>query len=105
MLLFLGSNLGKNLNPRSATKKRVCFANRCFLCQVNEETENHLLFHCDVTRVLWELLFSLFGISWVNPLLVWDTLLGWKVSFAKEDRKIVWKVGPLCIFWTVRICV
>ena len=37
-----------------------------------------------------DLLFSLFGIPWVNPLSVWDTLLGWWGS------AIIF-----CIFWLV----
>ena len=35
----------------------------------------HLLLHCVRTRVLWELLFSLFGIMWGSPNTVGDTLL------------------------------
>ena len=51
-------------------------ANRCFLCCVEEETINHILIHCSKARVLWELVFALFGVNWVLPLLARDTLLG-----------------------------
>ena len=27
----------------------------------------HFLLHCVKTRVLWELLFSIFGVVWVSP--------------------------------------
>ena len=37
----------------------------------------HILLHCVKTRVLWELLFSIFGVVWVNPKTVGDTLLSW----------------------------
>ena len=43
--------------------------------------------------------FSLFGVYWVIPSSVQDTLLGWHVSFIAKDRRRVWDVGPLCIFW------
>ena len=36
--------------------------NRCFLCLSEVETVDHLLLHCVKTRVLWNLLFSLFGV-------------------------------------------
>ena len=29
------------------------------------------------------------------------TFLGWDGSFVGRKRREVWKVGPLCIFWTV----
>ena len=62
---------------------------------------DHLLLHFIVTRVLWDLLFSLVGVSWVLPALVRDSLLGWKGSFLTKDRRKVWKASPLCIFWSV----
>ena len=62
---------------------------------------DHLLLHCTMTRVLWDLLFFLFGVSWVLPTFVRDSLLGWKGSFLAKDRRKVWKAGPLCIFWLV----
>lgn len=39
--------------------------NRCYMCKMNEETTNHLLLHCPITGVLWQLIFSLFGVVWV----------------------------------------
>ena len=53
------------------------------------------------TRVLWELLSSLFGVSWIIPSSTQDTLLGWSGSFMAKDQRIVWKVDPLCIFWMI----
>ena len=45
---------------------------RCFLCDV-EDSVDRILIYCDKTRVLWYLLFSLFGVSWVLPSSVRDT--------------------------------
>ena len=62
---------------------------------------DHLLLHCIMTRVLWDLLFSLFGVSCVLPASVRESLLGWKGSLLAKDRRKVWKAGPLCVFWSV----
>ena len=76
-------------------------ANKCYFCQAKEESINHPLLHCEKTRALWEMLFTLFEVSWVFLLLIRETLLGWNGFFVGKKRKTVWKVGPLCIFWTV----
>ena len=44
-------------------KRRHSLANRCFLCLSEVETVDHLLCHCGKTRVLWNLLFSLFSVA------------------------------------------
>ena len=62
----------------------------------------HLLLHCVRTRVLWELLFSLFGIMWVSSNTVGDTLFRWKGASVGKKRKMVWLAGPFCLFWKAR---
>ncbi|KAJ9707665.1 hypothetical protein PVL29_002622 [Vitis rotundifolia] len=62
---------------------------------------DHLLLHCVKTRVLWNLLFSLFGVAWVLSGSVKETLLGWHGAFVGKTRKKAWQMAPLCIFWTV----
>ena len=57
-------------------RRGFSLANRCPLCQRSEETVDHLLHHYTMTRVLWDLFFSLFGVSWVLPASVRDSLLG-----------------------------
>ena len=53
------------------------------------------------TRVLWNLLFSLFGISWTLQGTMKTTLLGWNGGFVGKRRKKAWQMAPLCIFWSV----
>ena len=53
------------------------------------------------TREVWKLFFTLFGVFWVFPSSVRETLLGWNKAWVGKKRRIVWKVGPLCFFWLV----
>ena len=70
--------------------QRRGWSNWCFLCRGHESID-HLLLHYETTRVLWELIFVLFGVSWVLSLSVRDTLLGWHGSFEGKKRKKVGK--------------
>ena len=80
---------GKALTLDLIQKRGWALANKCFMCLEKEETIDHLLLHCTKTRVLWDLLFNLFGVSWVLP------------SWVGKKRKKVWRATPLYIFWTV----
>ena len=92
---------GKVLTLDQVKKRGRALANRCYFCQVDEESIDHLLLHCEKSRALWEMLFTRFGVSWVFMSLVRETLLGWNGFFVGKRRKIVWRAGPLCIFWTI----
>ncbi|RVW88076.1 Transposon TX1 uncharacterized 149 kDa protein [Vitis vinifera] len=92
---------GKALTLDKVQKRGWALANRCFLCLKNEETIDHLLLHCSRTKVLWDLLFTIFGVSWVLPCSVKETLLSWHGSFVGNKRKKVRRAAPLHIFWTV----
>ncbi|RVW92361.1 LINE-1 retrotransposable element ORF2 protein [Vitis vinifera] len=91
---------GSAMFPYVGIWKRVC-RQRCFLCLAEAETVDHLLLHCVMTRTLWNLLFSLFGVEWVLSGTVKDTLLGWHGAFVGKIRKKAWQMAPLCIFWSV----
>ena len=92
---------GKVLTLDRLQRRGWQFPNRCFLCGCEEETVNHILLHCTVVRVLWEIVFVLFGIQWVFPETVKDMLFSWRGSFVGKKRKKIWKSIPLCIFWMV----
>ena len=82
-------------------KRGWTLANRCFLCCVEEEFLDHILIHCTKARVLWELLFALFGVMWVLPYSVRDNLLGCRGINLGKKRSKVWMTAPLCLFWVV----
>ena len=67
-----------------------------------EESIDHILIHCSKARFRWELIFALFGVTWVLLLSVRETLLGWHGSFVGKKHQKVWKATPLCLFWMVR---
>ena len=39
--------------------------NRCYLCKQEEETNDHLFLVCIKVRMLWNVIFALFGVHWV----------------------------------------
>ncbi|KAL6332308.1 hypothetical protein AAG906_004871 [Vitis piasezkii] len=71
-----------------------------FAWEATWETVDHLQIHCTKARVLWELLFNLFGVMWVLPSLVKEILLGWYGVFVGKKRVKVWRAALLCLFWT-----
>ena len=66
---------GKVLTLEQLQRRGFSLANRCFLCLSEVETVDHLLLHCVKTQVLWNLLLSLFGVSWTLSCTVKETLL------------------------------
>ncbi|RVW94166.1 hypothetical protein CK203_038228 [Vitis vinifera] len=54
---------GKVLTLEQLQRREYSLANKCFLCLSKVGTMDHLLLHCVKTWVLWNLLFSLFGVD------------------------------------------
>ena len=73
--------------------------NCCFLCGCEEESVNHILIHYIVAKVLWNMVFALFGVQWVFLKTVKEVLLSWRGPFVGKKRKKIWKSIPLYIFW------
>ena len=59
------------------------------------------LFFQNIIISLWDLVFSLFGVNWVLPFTVRDTLLSWYVSFKDKKHRKVWRAVSFCLFWMV----
>ena len=92
---------GKVLTLDQIKKQGRALANRCFLCGKDEETIDHLLLHCPVARLLWDLLLAIFGVNWVFPKSVSETLISWSGSCVGKRRKKAWMAAPLTLFWTI----
>ena len=74
---------GDNLQGRG-----LDFVDWYIMCRCNGETVDHLLLHCEKAYHLWSLVLRSFGISWVLPRLVADTLFGWWNWFRKHSSSI-----------------
>lgn len=86
----------ENLNERGFR-----LHSRCFLCEEQRETVNHLFLHCKWTEHLWQMFITMRKITWVKPGRIKEVLKCWnRDGFAnrKEER---WKIVPSCIWWTV----
>ncbi|RVW45036.1 putative ribonuclease H protein [Vitis vinifera] len=92
---------GRVLTLDRLQKRGWQLPNCCFLCGCEEETVNHILIHCIVVRVLWDIVLGLSGVQWVFPETVKEVLTSWRGPFVGKKRKKIWKSIPLCIFWTV----
>ena len=51
--------------------------------------------------MIWHLIFALFGVHWVLPNSIKETILGWNGTFVGKKRKKAWNAAPLCLFWTL----
>ena len=92
---------GKALTFDQLKKRAWALPKRCYLCGAAEESINHLLIHCTKARILWDLLFNLFGALWILPSSVKEILLGWHGQFVGNKWVKVWRAAPLCLFWTI----
>ena len=92
---------GRVLTLDRLQRRGLQLPNRCFLCGCEEESVNHILIHCTVVRVLWDIVFGLVDVKWVFPETVKEVLVSWRGSFVGKKRKKIWDAIPLCIFWTV----
>ena len=92
---------GKVLTLDQLKRRGMEFANRCFMCEEEEETIDHLLIHCNFAKSLWDLLLSIVGISWVFPHSVLNNLLAWQGTAVGKKRKKIWLAAPVCLFWNI----
>ena len=92
---------GKILTLDRLKKRAFAFANRSYLCHECKETMDHLLILCKKMRLLWELLFSLFRISWVSRDTVWDSLISWDNCWVRKKWRKMWQAVPPCLFWSL----
>ena len=100
LFLCLDYNLGKDSYTGHFVGRGFDFVNWCIMCCRNGETVNHLLLHYEKAYQLWSLVFRSFGISWVLPKSVVDTLFGWWNWFEKHSFSI-WNLAPLCLMWCI----
>jgi hypothetical protein len=74
--------------------------NRCWLCETEGESVDHLLLHCSATSGLWNAFFAWFGLCWVMPRSVKELFASWWTE-GHSRSAIVWKMVPHCIMWCI----
>jgi hypothetical protein len=58
-------------------RRGLVVVNRCWLCEMEGESVDHILLHCAVARDLWNAFFARFGLCWVMPRSVKEVLASW----------------------------
>ena len=89
---------GKVLTLDKLQRRGWHLPNRCYLCGCDEESVHYILLHCPAVSPLWDLFFSIVGLSCVLPKTINDAHISWKGSFVGKKRRKIWKFVPLCIF-------
>jgi hypothetical protein len=91
---------GKILTIDNLRRRGMIVVNRCWLCESDGESVDHLLIHCRVTYALWNVIFSRLGLSWVMPSSVKELMACW-CSGGRTRNAVVWKMIPLCLMWCI----
>ena len=71
------------LTQNNLMRRKFQIVNRCYMCLCNSESINHLFLRCTVAIGLWNMFFSLFGLTWVMPRSLREAFVCWSS----------WKVG------------
>jgi hypothetical protein len=81
-------------------RRGMVVVNRCWLCESDGESVDHLLLYCRAARTLWNAFFSRFGLCWVMPYTVREFFASWWTGGCSRSA-VVWKIVPLCIMWCI----
>jgi hypothetical protein len=90
----------KILTLNNLRKQQAVVINKRFMCKKDGESIDHLLLHCEVAHASWCNILSWLGLSWVMPSSVLD-LCACQCSSGKTRSAVVWKMVPICIFWSI----
>jgi hypothetical protein len=74
--------------------------NRCWLCETEGESVDHLLFHCVAASALWNAFFAWFYLCWVMSRSVKELFASWW-SGGLTRSIVVRKMVPHCIMWCI----
>lgn len=89
------------LTQENLMKRGIHRCPRCFFCEQQAETINHLFLHCKVTRQLWDLFTSLRGIVWTMPGKAEQAIVSWNFEGNGCAEKNRWRIVPAVIWWTI----
>ncbi|WMV27348.1 hypothetical protein MTR67_020733 [Solanum verrucosum] len=89
------------LTHENLNKRGVHLCSRCFLCEEQGETVNHLFLHCKWTTQLCQMFTNMREIKWVKPGRIKEVLKCWNRDGNAGRKEERWKMVPSCIWWTV----
>jgi hypothetical protein len=58
-------------------RRGIIMVNRCWLCESEKESVDHLLLHCGAASTLWNAFFTRFSLSWGMRSSVKDLFASW----------------------------
>jgi hypothetical protein len=90
----------KILTIDNLRRRGMIVVNRCWLCESDRESVDHLLLHCGVANALWNVVFSRLGLCWVMPSSVRELFACWWTGGCTRSA-VVWKMIPLCLMWCI----
>ncbi|CAN4112929.1 unnamed protein product [Withania somnifera] len=74
---------------------------RCYFCEQDVETIDHLFLHCKVVSQLWNLFTSFRGIRWAMRGRTGEALTSWNFEGGGSTNKDMWRIVPAVIWWTI----
>jgi len=89
------------LTHENLNKRGVHLCSRCFLCEEQGETVNHLFLHCKWTTQLWQMFTNMREIKWVKPGRIKEVLKCWNRDGNAGRKEERWKIVQSCIWWTI----
>ncbi|RVW38225.1 putative ribonuclease H protein [Vitis vinifera] len=91
---------GRVLTLDRLQKRGWQLPNCCFLCGCEEETVNHLLIHCIVVRVLWDIVLGLSGMDikfvFLNEKVEKEIYMDWSKGYGPWKEQQDWKWQNKC---------
>ena len=100
--------MGRILTAENLRRRRVTIVSWYCMCKADGESVDHLLLHCVYAKDLWDLVFAMFGISWVMPGSVRDLFACWIGKMGKHPIHMIWRAVPHClsaVFGGSEICI
>lgn len=73
----------------------------CKFCNLEHESLDHLLLHCQFVWELWSEVLSWWDIQWVVPQNVNALFIWWMNCKIKSSQKIIWNCIPLAVIWSI----
>ncbi|WMV58899.1 hypothetical protein MTR67_052284 [Solanum verrucosum] len=89
------------LTQHNLMKRGMQICSRCWFCECEVETINHLFLHCREDAKLWQIFINLRGISWTMPRNIKEALACWNRDGNQSGHRERWKIVPACIWWSI----